>query len=81
MFGKTDTRSLIITMCKCRATCFGHGTRREKLEQLVTTGMLDRKKTAEENNVKKMVGLTKWPKIGRVNGALKGTRNKDDRRR
>ena len=44
--------------------------------------MLDRKKkTAEENNVKKMVGLTKWPKIRQVNGALKATRNKDDRRR
>ena len=51
MFRKTDTISLIITMCKCRATCFGHGMRREKLEQLVTTGMLDRKKKQQKKTM------------------------------
>ena len=40
-------------MCKCRATCFGHGMRREKLEQLKTTGMLDRKKNSRRKQCKK----------------------------
>ena len=42
---ETDTkRSLINRISKCQATLLGHMMRREKLEYLVTTGMIERKR-------------------------------------
>ena len=46
--------------------------RREKLEHLVTTGMIEGKQRE-----KTLDGLTKWPKAGRVTETLKATRDRD----
>ena len=46
------TRSLINRIHKCQITSFGHMMRREKVDHLVTTGMIKGKDNVE-NNVKR----------------------------
>ena len=58
------TRSLIYRIRKRQATFFGHVTRREKLEHLVTIGMIEGKRSRRKQCEKMLNGLTKWLKIG-----------------
>ena len=51
--------------------------RREKLEQLVTTGMFKGKPSREKHHEKMLDGLTKWLEVGRVTEALKVTRDRE----
>ena len=45
--------------------------RREKLEYLETTEMIEGKHSREKQHEKMLDGLTKWLKVGRVIGAVK----------
>ena len=57
---------------KFRKLHFGHVMRREKLEHLVTSGMIVGKQRQKLLN-----GLTKWLKVGQGTEALKATRDRD----
>ena len=48
-----------------------------KLENLETTGMIQRNCSREEQGEKMLDGLTKWLKVGRETDALKMMRNRD----
>ena len=51
--------------------------RREKLEHLVTTGMVERKRSRGKRREKMFDRLTKWLKVGRMTEAVKATRDRD----
>ena len=51
--------------------------RRDKLEHLVTTGMVEGNFSRGKQPEKMLDGLTKWLKIGRVTDALKVERDRD----
>ena len=68
------TRSLIKRMRKRQAIFFGYEMRREKLEHLVKNEMIEGKCSRRKQHEKKLDGLTKWLKVGRVT-ALKETRD------
>ena len=51
--------------------------RREKQEHLVTTGIIEGKRSRGKQREKMLDGLTKWRKVRRVTEALKATRDKD----
>ena len=51
--------------------------KREKLEHLVATGMIEGKRSRGKQHDKMLDGLRKWLKLGRVTGALKATRDRD----
>ena len=51
--------------------------RREKLEHLVTTEMIEEKRCREKHQEKMLNGLTKWLNIGQVADALKVMRDRD----
>ena len=70
-FQNRYTKSLINRTHKCQATLFGHVMRREKLEHLVTTGMIEGKRSRGKHNEKMLDGQTKWLKVGRVIEKLK----------
>ena len=63
MLPEVDTRSLINRICKRQAIFFGHMKRREKLEHLVTTGMVKGKCNRGKQREKMFTGLTKWLKV------------------
>ena len=71
------TRSLINRIRKRQATFFDHVKRREKLEHLVTAGMIEGKCSSGKQREKMFDGLRKWLKVGRVTEALKATRVRD----
>ena len=54
------TRSLINRICKGQATFLGHMMRREKLEHLGTTGMIQGKSSREKQCEKILDRLRKW---------------------
>ena len=70
------TRLLMNRILKFQATFFGHGhvMRREKL---VTTGMIEGKRSMGRQHEKMLDGLTKWLKVGRVTKALKAFKDRD----
>ena len=72
-----DTRYLMNRVYKRQATFFGRVMRREKLEHLVKTGMIEGKRSRGKQREKMLDGLTKWFKVGRVTEALKATRDRD----
>ena len=47
--------------------------RREELERLVTTGIIEGKRNREKQREKMLDELTKWLKVGSVTKALKAT--------
>ena len=51
--------------------------RREKLEHLVTTGMIKEKLSRGKQPEKVLDGLTKWLNVGCMTDALKATRDTD----
>ena len=50
---------------------------RKKLQQLVTTGSIEERRSRGKQRGKMLGGLTNWLKVGRVTQALKATRNRD----
>ena len=56
------TTSFINRIPKPQATFCGHVMRREKLEDLVTTGMIEIKRSRGKQREKMLDGLTKWLK-------------------
>ncbi|GFO46620.1 endonuclease-reverse transcriptase [Plakobranchus ocellatus] len=70
------TRLLISKIRKRQATFFGHVMRREKLENLVTTGMLEGKRSRGKQREKLIEGLTDWLKAGKSLEAIEATKDK-----
>ena len=62
---------------KSLTTIFGHLMRREKLEHLSSTGIIEEKCSTGKQGEKMLDGLTKWLKVGRVTKALKARRDRD----
>ncbi|GFO21283.1 endonuclease-reverse transcriptase [Plakobranchus ocellatus] len=69
------TRLLISKIRKRQATFFGHVMRREKLENLVTTGMLEGKRSRGKQREKLIEGLTDWLKAGKSLEAIEATKD------
>ena len=55
----------------------GHVMRRDGLEQLITTGMLEGKRSRGRQREKMLDGLSTWLKIEKVPNALSATRDRD----
>ncbi|GFN93972.1 endonuclease-reverse transcriptase [Plakobranchus ocellatus] len=70
------TRLLISKIRKRQATFFGHVMRREKLENLVTTGMLEGKCSRGKQREKLIEGLTDWLKAGKSLEAIEATKDR-----
>ncbi|GFO38018.1 sperm-associated antigen 1 [Plakobranchus ocellatus] len=70
------TRLLISKIRKRQATFFGHVMRREKLENLVTTGMLERKRSRGKQREKLIEGLADWLKAGKSLEAIEATKDR-----
>ena len=71
---EADTiRSFINRMAKRQATFFGHAIRRQKLGHLVTTGMIEGKRSRGKQRVKVLDELTESKRlhIGQVTDAQK----------
>ena len=65
MLGEADTtRSLMNRASQRQETLFGHVIRRETVEHLVTTGMIEGKLSRGKQLEKMLDGLTKWLKVG-----------------
>ena len=58
-------------------TFFDHVMRREKLEHLVTTGMIEGRRSRGKQGEKVLDGQKQWLKVGRVTEALKATGDRD----
>ncbi|GFO38446.1 hypothetical protein PoB_006495100 [Plakobranchus ocellatus] len=71
-----STRLLISKIRKRQATFFGHVMRREKLENLVTTGMLEGKRSRGKQREKLIEGLTDWLKAGKSLEAIEATKDR-----
>ncbi|GFO43397.1 craniofacial development protein 2-like protein [Plakobranchus ocellatus] len=61
---------------KRQATFFGHVMRREKSENLVTTGMLEGKRSRGKQREKLIEGLTDWLKAGKSLEAIEATKDR-----
>ncbi|GFO01905.1 exportin-t-like [Plakobranchus ocellatus] len=70
------TRLLISKIRKRQATFFGHVMRREKLENLVTTGMLEGKRSRGKQREKLIEGLADWLKAGKSLEAIEATKDR-----
>ncbi|GFO13501.1 exocyst complex component, partial [Plakobranchus ocellatus] len=70
------TRLLISKIRKRQATFFGHVMRREKLENLVTTGMLEGKRSRGKQREKLIEGLTDWLKAWKSLEAIEATKDR-----
>ncbi|GFN79596.1 hypothetical protein PoB_000610200 [Plakobranchus ocellatus] len=71
------TRLLISKIRKRQATFFGHVMRREKLENLVTTGMFEGKRSRGKQREKLIEGLADWLKAGKSLEAIELEATKD----
>ncbi|GFN84853.1 hypothetical protein PoB_001135900 [Plakobranchus ocellatus] len=70
------TRLLISKIRKRQATFFGHVMRREKLENLVTTGMLEGKRSRGKQREKLIEGLADWLKAGKSLEVIEATKDR-----
>ncbi|GFO45839.1 endonuclease-reverse transcriptase [Plakobranchus ocellatus] len=70
-------RSLMNKIRKRQATFFGHVMRKGKMEHIVTTGMMEGKRSRGRQREKMLDGLTKWLNAGRVTQALAATMDRD----
>ena len=71
------TRSLINKLRKRQATFFGHVMRREALEHLVTTGMMEGKRGRGRQREKMTDGLTQWLGTEKATRTLATARDRD----
>ena len=71
LLSEADTRSPINKIRKLQTSFFGRVMGGEKLEDLVTTGMIERKRSRGNQRKKILFGLAKWLKVGQVTDALK----------
>ncbi|GFO39141.1 hypothetical protein PoB_006564600 [Plakobranchus ocellatus] len=72
-----ECRQLLISKIRKRqATFFGHVMRRDKLENLVTTGMLEGKRSRGKQREKLIEGLTDWLKAGKSLEAIEATKDR-----
>ena len=75
---EADTkRSLINKMRKRQAKFIGHVIRREGLEHLVTTGMLEGRRSRGRQREKILDGLTTWLKARKVTEILTKMKERD----
>ena len=70
------SRALVNKIRTRQTTFFGHVMRREKLEQLITTGMMKGKRSRGKQREKITDGLVKWLGAGKVVEILKATRDR-----
>ena len=59
-----------------QTTFFGHVMRREKLEHLITTGMMEGKRSRGKQREKMTDGLVNWLGAGKMVEMLKATRDR-----
>ena len=62
--------------CNVQTTFFGHVMRREKLEHLITIGMMEGKRSRGKQREKMTDGLANWLGAGKVVEILKATRDR-----
>ena len=70
------SRALVNKIRTRQTTFFGHVMRREKLEHLITTGMMEGKRSRGKQREKMTDGLIKWLGAGKVVEILKATRDR-----
>ena len=70
------SRALVNKIRTRQTTFFGHVMRREKLEHLITTGMMEGKRSRRKQREKMTDGLVKWLGAGKVVEILKATRDR-----
>ena len=70
------SRALVNKIRTRQTTFFGHVMRREKLEHLITTGMMEGKRSRGKQREKMTDGLVKWLGAGKVVEILKATRDR-----
>ncbi|RUS70812.1 hypothetical protein EGW08_021432 [Elysia chlorotica] len=69
--------SIINKVRKRQTTFFGHVMRREGLEHLVTTGMIDGKRSQGRQREKMTDGMKEWLQISKVTEMMKLTRERE----
>ena len=69
------SRALVNKVWTRQTTFFGHVMRREKLEHLITTGMMEGKRSRGKQGEKMTDGLANWLGAGKVVEILKATRD------
>ena len=75
---EADTeRSLIKRIRERQAKFVGHVMRREGLEHLITTGMMEGKRGRGRQREKMLDGLTSWLMADRVTDIISATRDRD----
>ena len=70
------SRALVNRFRTRQTTFFGHVMRREKLEHLITTGMMEGKRSRGKQREKMTDGLVNWLGAGKVVEILKATRDR-----
>ena len=70
------SRALVNKIRTRQTTFFGHVMRREKLEHLITTGMMEGKRSRGKQREKMTDRLVKWLGAGKVVEILKATRDR-----
>ena len=70
------SRALVNKIRTRQTTFFGHVMRKEKLEHLITTGMMEGKRSRGKRREKMTDGLVKWLGAGKVVEILKSTRDR-----
>ena len=70
------SRALVNKIRTRQTTFFGHVMRREKLEHLITTGMMEGKRSRGKQREKMTDGLVKWLGAGKVVEILKASRDR-----
>ena len=74
---EAHTSRALINKIRTRETTFlGHVMRREKLEHLITTGMMEGKRSREKQREKMTNGLANWLRADMVVKILKATRDR-----
>ena len=72
-----DTSRALVNKNRTRQTTFfGHVMRRERLEHLITTGMMEGKRSRGKQREKMTNGLANWLGAGKVVEILKATRDR-----
>ena len=74
------SRALVNKIRTRQTTFFGHVRRREKLEHLITTGMMEGKRSSGKQRKKMTDGLANWLGAGKVVEILKATRDRGIRK-
>ena len=77
MLREADSSSPINRIHKCHVTFFRHVMRRETLEYILISGMIDRKCLRRKKGKTMSDRLTPWLNVGRMTDALKAMRDRD----